>query len=215
MKKDMTELVFILDRSGSMGGLETDTIGGFNSMLKKQKKEKGHVVVTTVLFDDRYELLHDRINIKGVDKMTEEDYFVRGSTALLDAVGRTIGKINQVQNKTSVKAKADKVMFVIITDGLENASHEFTAPGIKKLITKCQKKQGWEFIFLGANIDAVKTAATYGIAEERAANYHADSAGTALNFQVVNAAVADFRKGKKLDRSWKEEVEVDFLKRKS
>ncbi len=212
MKKNMTELVFILDRSGSMSGLESDTIGGFNSMLKKQRKEVGQVVVTTVLFDDRYELLHDRMDLHKLSEMTDKDYFVRGSTALLDAMGRTIKKVSQTQKEAPMNQKADKVLFVIITDGLENASREFSPEKVKHLISK-KKSKGWEFLFLGANIDAVKTASSYGISADRAANYHSDQAGTALNFEVVSAAVSSYRKGKALKRTWKEEIDKDFASR--
>lgn len=167
MKNKKTELVFILDRSGSMTGLETDTIGGFNAMIKKQQKEEGEAVITTVLFDDQYELLHDRIALEGVRPLTKKEYYVRGYTALYDAVGKTILKINSVQKNTKEEARAEKVLFVIITDGYENASREFTIQMVKKLIEE-QKKEGWEFIFLGANIDAVETAGSLGIDEKRA-----------------------------------------------
>ena len=158
MDKNLTELVFILDRSGSMGGLESDTIGGFNSLLEKQKKVEGKCSLTTVLFDHDYELLHDRINIQAVSPLTEKDYYVRGSTALLDAVGRTISKIEHVQETTAEEYRAGKVMFVIITDGMENASREYTTKKVKSMI-EAEKEKGWEFVFLGANMDAVETAA--------------------------------------------------------
>ena len=157
MDKNLTELVFILDRSGSMGGLESDTIGGFNSLLEKQKKVEGKCNLTTVLFDHDYELLHDRINIQAVSPLTEKDYYVRGSTALLDAVGRTISKIEHVQETTAEEYRAGKVMFVIITDGMENASREYTTKKVKSMI-EAEKEKGWEFVFLGANMDAVETA---------------------------------------------------------
>ena len=155
MKKGLTELVFILDRSGSMSGLESDTIGGYNSLLEKQKKEDGECVISTVLFDDKYELLHDRINLKGIVPITEREYFVRGSTALLDAVGRTIDKIGNAQKHTAEEERAEKVMFVITTDGMENSSREYGYDKVRQMIERQKDKYGWEFIFLGANIDAV------------------------------------------------------------
>ncbi|MDA8226514.1 MAG: VWA domain-containing protein, partial [Desulfitobacterium hafniense] len=159
MKTNITELVFILDKSGSMSGLESDTIGGFNAMVSKQQKEPGEAIVTTVLFDDNYELLHDRISIKGIRPITEKEYYVGGCTALLDAIGKTIQKISNVQKQTSEDQRADKVVLVITTDGMENASREYTADSIKKMIERQKEKYDWEFIFLGANIDAIATAA--------------------------------------------------------
>lgn len=192
MDKNLTELVFILDRSGSMGGLESDTIGGFNSLLEKQKKVEGKCNLTTVLFDHDYELLHDRINIQAVSPLTEKDYYVRGSTALLDAVGRTISKIEHVQETTAEEYRAGKVMFVIITDGMENASREYTTKKVKSMI-EAKKEKGWEFVFLGANMDAVETAAQYGIDADNTADYLADREGTRLNYAAMSDAVAQFR----------------------
>jgi uncharacterized protein YegL len=208
-----TELVFILDKSGSMAGLEADTIGGYNSMLKKQKKAEGEAFVTTVLFNHHYELLHDRINVKGISQITEKDYEVSGTTALLDAIGFAIQKINNVQNHTSKNERAEKVLFVITTDGMENASREFTADKIKKMVQYHKEKYGWEFMFLGANIDAVSTAAQFGIDEDYAVDYYADEHGTQLNYQMVSEAVTNLRSGKKIDRSWKEEIERDYSRR--
>ena len=213
MKKDLTELVFIIDRSGSMSGLESDTIGGYNAMLEKQKKEQGEAVITTVLFDDKYELLHDRINIRGVEPITENDYFVRGSTALLDAVGKTINKIGHVQKHTSEEERAERVMFVITTDGMENASREFTREKIREMITHQKVKYGWEFIFLGANIDAIETAARFGIGADRAANYHADSQGTQLNYRVVSEVVSEMRACNPIPANWKAEIDEDYKRR--
>jgi hypothetical protein len=193
MKKNFTELVFILDKSSSMAGLEGDTIGGYNSVLKKQKALEGEVAVTTVLFDNHYQLLHDRINIKGVSPITEREYYVGGSTALMDAVGMTINKIINVQKNTSPEEKAEKVIFVITTDGMENASREYTRPMVKKLIEKQEKEYGWEFIFLGANIDAVEFAEGIGIRRDRAANFHADSKGIKANYEAINDAVCCMR----------------------
>jgi uncharacterized protein YegL len=213
MKKNVTEVVFILDKSGSMAGLETDIIGGYNSMLKKQKKAEGIAFVTTVLFNHQYELLHDRINIRGISPINESDYEVGGTTALLDAIGFSIQKIVNVQKHTSVEERADKVLFVITTDGMENASQEFTPDKIKKTIKHQKEKYGWDFIFLGANIDAISTAAQFGIEGDFAVDYHADDVGTKLNFEMVSEAVVKLRSGKNIDRSWKEVIERDYQDR--
>lgn len=196
-----------------MAGLEGDTIGGYNAMLMKQKKETGEANVTTVLFDDKYELLHDRINIKGIRPITEKDYFVCGSTALLDAIGKTINKIVNVQKNTSEDQQADKVMFVITTDGMENASHEYSNEKIKKMIEFQKEKYGWEFIFLGANIDAIAEAEKFGIKSDRAATYKADGEGTNLNYTVLSEAISGYRAKKSIDLKWKMEIEDDFNKR--
>lgn len=213
MKKGLTELVFILDRSGSMSGLESDTIGGYNSLLKKQKEEDGECIITTVLFDDKYELLHDRINIRGVAPITEREYFVRGMTALLDAIGRTINKIVNAQMHTTEDQRPEKTMLVIITDGMENASREYGYDKVRKMIEYQKEEYGWEFIFLGANIDAVETAARFGIAKDRAADYLADSEGIGLNYDVVSEAVTDFRAGRPIYANWKEQIDEDYRKR--
>jgi uncharacterized protein YegL len=213
MKKDLTELVFILDKSGSMAGLESDTIGGYNAMLKKQQEQPGEAIVTTVLFDDDYELLHDRINIKGIKPITDKEYFVEGCTALLDAVGKTIKKIDNAQKHTSEEEKAEKVLFVITTDGMENASKEYNYDKVKAMVEKQKKEYGWEFIFLGANIDAAETAGRFGISADRAANYHADSEGTSLNFAVVGEAVSHIRMNKSMASDWKARIDEDFEKR--
>jgi uncharacterized protein YegL len=193
MKKGLTELVFILDKSGSMNGLEADTIGGFNSMLEKQQGAEGECLVTTVLFDNNYELLHDRIDLKAVNPITEKEYQVGGSTALLDAIGQTIHKIGNAQKNTADDYRAEKVMFVIITDGEENSSREYTAGKVKAQIERQKTKYGWEFIFLGANIDAVQTAVRFGISADRAADYLADSKGTRLSYMAMSAAVSQYR----------------------
>jgi uncharacterized protein YegL len=210
MKTNLTELVFILDKSGSMSGLERDTIGGYNSMLKKQQEESGEAIVTTVLFDDNYELLHDRINIKGINAITEKDYYVGGYTALLDAIGKTIHKIGNVQRQTKEEHRADRVMFVITTDGMENASQEYTYEKIKKMIERQKEKYNWEFIFLGANIDAISTAAKFGISSDRAANYNSDGDGTRLNYEVVSHAVSELRNNRQINENWKAEIDKDF-----
>ena len=193
MKKNLTELVFILDKSGSMAGLERDTIGGFNAMLDKQKAQAGECRITTVLFDHRYELLHDRTDIRAVRPITAREYRVGGSTALLDALGKTIHKIATAQKNTSEPFRAKRVMFVIITDGEENASREYAAKEVKEAIQRQKSRYGWEFIFLGANIDAVETAGRFGIDAGRAANYVPDSQGTALNFRAKSETVSAFR----------------------
>lgn len=213
MKKDLTELVFILDRSGSMSGLESDTIGGFNAVLEKQKKEPGEAIITTVLFDHTYELLHDRMNLRGIAPVTEKEYFVRGTTALLDAVGTTINKIANVQKRTSEDERAENVMIVITTDGMENASREFSYEKVRKLIEHQKSKYGWEFIFLGANIDAIETAERFGISKERATNYHADSEGTKLNYEVMSETVSCLRASHEISENWKERIDEDFKKR--
>ncbi len=213
MKENLTELVFILDRSGSMSGLETDTIGGFNSMLKKQKKESGEAFVTTVLFDDKYEVLHDRYDIKGVNLLTEKEYYVRGSTALLDAIGITINNIGKALSDTKEEDRPGKVLFVIITDGMENSSREFSYEKVKKMVEHQKSKYSWDFIFLGANIDAIKTANSFGISADMATNFVSDSAGTQLNYKIVSEVVSSFRKGKNVDKSWKDEIEKDYKKR--
>jgi Uncharacterized protein encoded in toxicity protection region of plasmid R478, contains von Willebrand factor (vWF) domain len=210
MKKGLTELVFILDKSGSMGGLEKDTIGGYNSMLDKQKAVGGECLITTVLFNNNYELIHDRIDIRAVSTITEKEYSVGGSTALLDAIGRTINKIGNAQRHTADDYRAEKVMFVIITDGEENSSREYSSDKIKTQIELQKSKYGWEFIFLGANIDAVETASHFGIASDRAQNYHADSEGVELNFRVMSEAVAVFRDCDAVPDCWNDEIQKDY-----
>lgn len=215
MKKGLTELVFILDRSGSMSGLESDTIGGYNALLQKQKKESGEAIITTVLFDDQYELLHDRINLLGIAPITDKEYFVRGTTALLDAVGKTINKLVNVQRHTAKEEQAEHVMFVITTDGMENASREFDYAKVSKMIEHQKKKYGWEFIFLGANIDAIATAERFGISKDRATNYNADSEGTMLNYEVLSETVSNLRANRAIEEDWKDRIEEDFKKRGS
>ena len=205
------ELVFILDRSGSMGGLESDTIGGYNSMLSKQKKEKtGKVSVTTVLFDDQYELLYNQVPIEKVSPMTEEEYYVRGSTALLDAIGKTVMQVKANQDKKEIK---DKVLFVIITDGMENASREYRVEQIKKLIEERKEKDNWEFLFLGANIDAIGAAKDIGIDSSRAVRFKSDKKWTAKNYEVLNEAIKEIRGGYQLNDSWKNGIEEDVKNR--
>lgn len=217
MRDNLTELVFILDRSGSMSGLESDTIGGYNSLLAKQKKEKGEAAVTTVLFDDGMKMIHNRMPIKLVRKLTKKDYYVGGCTALLDAVGETIDHIWSCHKEMKKEDRPGKTLFVITTDGLENASKKYSFKDIKKMIEKKKEKQGWEFLFLGANIDAIEVAGSMGIKADRAVNYHCDSEGTALNYAVLGRAISRARKCGSADMSvafaggeWKEEIERDF-----
>lgn len=213
MKENLTELVFILDRSGSMSGLENDTIGGFNSMVDKQKKEKGEALVTTVLFDHEYEILHDRCSIHNMKSITGKEYFVRGSTALLDAIGLTINRIGNLLSQEEEDERPSKVVFVIITDGMENSSSEFSYNKIKKMIEHQKTKYSWDFMFLGANIDAIQTASRFGINEDRAVNFVSDSEGTKLNYKVVSEAVSAFRQGKNVEAGWKHEIQQDYEKR--
>jgi uncharacterized protein YegL len=196
MKKNLTEVVFILDRSGSMSGLESDTIGGFNSMITKQKKEEGEAYITTVLFDDKIETLHDRIEISRVEPMNDSQYFTRGCTALLDAIGKTVNHISDIHRYAREEDRPEKTIFIITTDGLENSSREFTYDKIKKLLTKKQEKDGWEFLFLGANIDAIEVAGKMGISRDDACDYVCDEAGTALNFNVMSNVIGSVRRAK-------------------
>ncbi len=213
MKKNLTELVFILDKSGSMSGLENDTIGGFNSMLEQQKKVGGQCIITTVLFDNRYELLHDRMDLRAIRPITRREYSVGGSTALLDAMGRTIQKIATAQKNTAEDYRAEKVMFVIITDGEENASRYYSSAQVKDMIRRQKERYGWEFIFLGANIDAVETAGRFGINADRAVDYVADSKGTQLNYRMMSESVAAFRQCGVIPDSCLDQIRKDRKKR--
>lgn len=213
MRKNLTEIVFILDRSGSMRGLEKDTIGGYNGMIDKQKKEEGEALVTTVLFDDRIEVPYDRVPLGDLPEMTEKEYYVRGCTALLDAVGTTVERIATIHKYAREEDRPEHTIFIITTDGLENASRRFTYAQVKRLIGAQQEEYGWEFIFLGANIDAVKAAGDIGIRRERAVNYRCDPVGTKLNYEAMDKAVHSVRMGEELDDSWREELDEDFLLR--
>ena len=193
MKKGLTELVFILDRSGSMQGLEADTIGGFNSMIEKQKKEEGEAYVSAVLFDDRMEVLYDRVELQKVEPMTDRQYYVRGCTALLDALGGAIHHIGNVHKYAREEDVPEKTIFVITTDGMENASRSYSLDRVRRMVERQQKKYHWEFLFLGANIDAIAEASRFGIHASRAANYVHDSAGTRLNFDVLSKAISGAR----------------------
>ena len=214
MKNNITELVFILDRSGSMAGLESDTIGGFNAMIEKQKKQEGECYVSTVLFNNASEILHDRIKLAEVPKMTESDYTVGGCTALIDAIGEAIHHIENIHKYARAEDVPEHTMFVITTDGMENASRHYTAEKVKKMIERKKKKHDWEFLFLGANIDAVETARNYGIDESRAVNYHSDSAGTSINYEAMSDAISTVRKNAPLTSGWKAKIYKDFKSRK-
>ena len=216
MKKNLTELVMILDRSGSMGGLESDTIGGYNSMLKKQREAEGEVLVSTVLFDDRTEVLYDRVPLEKLPQMTEKEYCVRGCTALLDAVGGAVRHIGNVHKYAREEDRPEKTIFVITTDGLENASREYSYDRVKKMVERQKEKYGWEFLFLGANIDAIETAGRFGITADRAANYHSDRKGTALNYEVLADAVCEMRvSAAPISAKWKKRIDEDFRKRQA
>ncbi|MCD7823345.1 MAG: hypothetical protein LUG86_04930 [Oscillospiraceae bacterium] len=213
MRKNLTEIVFILDRSGSMRGLEDDTIGGFNSMIDKQKKEEGEALISTVLFDHKSEVIHDRVSISDIQPMTRDDYYVRGCTALLDAIGDAIHHISNIHKYAREEDVPEHTMFVITTDGMENASRRYDSDQVKKMIEQ-KKESGWEFLFLGANIDAVETARRFGIDEDRAVNYHSDHKGTQLNYEVLSDAISCVRASATLGSGWKDRIEEDYSKRK-
>jgi uncharacterized protein YegL len=210
----MTEIVFILDRSGSMSGLEEDTIGGFNSMLEKQRKEPGEAVVSTVLFDNYTEVIHDRVDITKVKKLTKKDYYVRGCTALLDAVGGAITHIGRIHKYARKEDVPEKTLFIITTDGMENASRRYTYKKVRHMIERNKERFGWEFIFLGANIDAAAEAKRFGIDESMAANYHCDEIGTALNYEVISEAITCVRScNEALGSDWKRRIDEDYKER--
>ena len=211
-RNDLTELVFILDRSGSMAGLESDTIGGFNGLIDKQKKVDGKAFVTTVLFDNQQKTVHDRVDLAEVAPMTEKEYYVGGSTALLDAVGDTVTHIEKIHKYVRPEDVPAHTMVVITTDGMENSSHRWRAADVKKLVEK-KKEGGWEFLFLGANIDAVSEAARFGIDADKAVRYRNDSVGVEKNFSAVGRAMASLRQGRAVEASWKDEIEDDYKNR--
>lgn len=210
----ITEIVFILDKSGSMAGLEADTIGGFNAMIDKQRRLEGEAWVSTVLFDHKSTVLHDRLKLDLIPNMTDRDYCVGGSTALLDAIGGAIHHIVNIHKYARPEDVPTRTLFVITTDGMENASRRYDYDTVRKLI-EAQKERGWEFLFLGANIDAAAEAKRFGIDENHAANYHCDAEGTALNYEVLSCAIDDVRSGRELKRNWKEKIDADYLKRSS
>lgn len=213
-KNNLTELVFILDRSGSMSGLESDTIGGFNAMIAKQKKEEGEAYVSTILFDNVSEVLHDRINLKEIPRMTSKDYTVRGCTALIDAIGGAIKHIGNIHKYARTEDVPAHTMFIITTDGQENASHRFSSDEVKKMIENQKEKYGWEFLFIGANIDAVETAARFGIERNRAVNYNADSKGTQILYETLSAPICAMRADAAISDDWSLNIEEDYNNRK-
>ncbi len=219
MRKGLTEIVFILDRSGSMSGLEKDTIGGFNSLIQKQKKEKGQAYISTILFDDQCEVLHDRKDLKEIQPLTEEDYYGRGCTALLDAIGGAIHHIGNVHKYAREEDRPEKTLFIITTDGMENSSRRYTYEKVKHMVERQKEKFGWEFLFLGANIDAGAEAERFGIRKDRAVNYHADHEGTAVNYRALSKAVSNVRNCKSAEcmedalSDWDEEIKKDFRRR--
>ena len=214
MKKHLTEIVFILDRSGSMAGLEDDTIGGFNALIAKQKQETGEALVSTFLFDNESQLIHDRLDIRQVPPLTRQEYYVRGCTALLDTVGKAVEHLSFIHKYAREEDRPEKTLFVITTDGMENASRHFTYDRVKEMIEKQKAQHGWEFLFLGANIDAAREAARFGIQADRAADYHADRRGTAVVYETVSDAIGHIRTcPAPLQASWKRKVDADYRKR--
>ena len=214
MKKNLTEIVFILDRSGSMSGLEQDTIGGFNSLIEKQKKEDGEAFISTVLFDHYSEVLHDRVALDKIQPMTEDEYYVRGSTALLDAVGGAIHHIGNIHKYAREEDRPEKTMFIIMTDGYENASRKYRLDEIKRMISRQKEKYGWEFMFLGANIDAISEARKFGITDDMAVEYHSDRKGTAISYEAVSDAVTGCRSCGAVPPNWKKNIEEDRKNRR-
>ncbi|MBO4432776.1 MAG: hypothetical protein J5852_04505 [Clostridia bacterium] len=213
VKNNVTELVFILDRSGSMAGLESDTIGGFNSLIEKQRKQDGECYVSTVLFNDTSEVIHDRVKLADVKKMTEKEYSVGGCTALIDAIGGAIHHIGNIHKYARPEDVPEHTMFVITTDGLENASHKYSSDEVKKMVEKEKEKYGWEFLFIGANIDSVETARHFGIGANRAVNYHADKQGTSVLYDTVSETICCMRACEDIDDSWSDEIDKDFKSR--
>jgi len=213
MKKDLTELVFILDKSGSMHGLESDTIGGFNAMIEKQRRLSGEALVSTVLFNDESTVIHDRQDLRTVSPMSGKDYAVCGSTALLDAIGSAIHHIGNVHKYARKEDVPEKTVFIITTDGMENASRTYSADRVREMIRRQEEKYGWTFLFLGANIDAIASANHIGISKKHAVTYRSDAAGTQLNYEVMSEAVEQIRGGNPLSSNWKARIEEDFQKR--
>ena len=214
MNSNLTEIVFILDRSGSMAGLEDDTIGGFNAMVEKQKKGPGEVIVSAVLFSDGCQVLYDRVELGKIEPMTEQQYQVGGCTALVDAIGGAIHHIGNVHKYAREEDVPEHTVFIITTDGMENASHRYSSDEVKAMVQRQKEKYGWEFLFLGANIDAVETAARMGIGQDRAVNFHNDEIGVKLNYQTVGEAVCSVRRSAPLGADWKSSIEKDYKSRK-
>lgn len=219
MRKGLTEIVFILDRSGSMSGLEKDTIGGFNSLMERQRKEEGEAYISTVLFDNEAKVLHDRVPLDKIRPMTQEEYFVGGCTALLDAVGGAIHHIGNVHKYAREEDRPEKTLFVITTDGQENASHRYTYEKVRHMVERQKERYGWEFLFLGANIDAAKEAGRFGIREDRTANYVCDAQGTEVNYKALNKAISRVRSCASVADcaealgDWSAEITADYQKR--
>ena len=214
MKQNLTEIIFILDKSGSMSGLEKDTIGGFNSLIEKQKKEQGEALISTVLFSDSSQVIHNRININDIPLLTSNEYYVSGCTALLDALGNSINYIIKKHKEINIDEVPEKTLFVITTDGYENASKEYTYSKIKSMIKDVKEKYNWEFIFLGANIDAVREASKFGIDEENAVNYNCDTIGVEINYKCLDEAISSVRTNKCLSKMWRESIDNDVKSRK-
>lgn len=215
MKNNITELVFILDRSGSMSGLEADTVGGFNSLIEKQRRQEGECFVSVVLFDNVSQVLYDRVKLADVRKMTQDDYSVRGCTALIDAIGGAIHHIGNIHKYARPEDVPEHTMFVITTDGMENASRRYSSDQVKKMVERQKNKYGWEFLFIGANIDSVQTARRFGIGADRAVNYHADSKGTSVLYEAVSCSVAHMRSGAAIQDDWAESINRDYNNRQS
>jgi uncharacterized protein YegL len=213
MKKNLTEMVFILDRSGSMSGLEGDTIGGFNSMIARQKKEDGEALVSTVLFANESTVIHDRVDIRKIEPLTERQYRVGGSTALIDAIGQAIHHMGNVHKYAREEDRPEHTIFIITTDGMENASYRYSSDEVKRMVEKEKNQYGWEFLFLGANIDAVETAKRYGIGADRAVRFHNDPRGVALNYETVSRTVGAMRMSAPVRDDWKADIEMDYATR--
>ena len=213
MNNNLTEIVFILDRSGSMAGLEDDTIGGFNAMLEKQKKEPGKALLSAVLFDHYSEVVYDRVDLQKIEPMTNKQYFVRGSTALLDAIGGAVHHIENVHKYAREEDRPGKTIFIITTDGIENASREYSYRQVSSMVKHAQEAYGWEFLFLGANMDAIRAAETFGIRADRAVRYECDGVGTRVNYSVVSQAIGSMRSGRGIDADWDAEIRRDYAKR--
>ncbi len=213
MKKNLTEMVFILDKSGSMAGMEADTIGGFNAMIERQRKEEGEAIVSTVLFSEGTRVLHDRVDLRKIEPLTEKQYAVGGGTALIDALGGAIHHIGNVHKYAREEDRPEHTIFIITTDGMENASFQYTSDEVKKMVRRQKEKYGWEFLFLGANIDAVETARRYGIGADRAVRYHNDARGVEINFETVSRAVRRMRSCQPVAADWKEDIEADYASR--
>lgn len=214
MKKNLSEIVFLLDRSGSMSGLEKDTIGGFNAMIEKQKKEQGEALISTVLFDHEMKVLHDRVKVQDVKPISEKDYQVRGCTALLDAMGGAIHHIGNVHKYARNEDVPEHTIFVITTDGMENASSHYSSSKVRTMVERQKEKYGWEFLFLGANMDAIAAAKDFGIEEDKAVEYRSDDVGTRLNYAVMSEAICEFRTKGTVEKSWKRKIEDDRKNRK-